>query len=153
MFRGNHPTRVDEKGRLKLPAEFKRVLEGKYGPFEETSPAVFFITSKDGKVIEIYPMREWEKIEVIMAGIPDSNPAKKKLLHLVNYYGGVAEMDGQGRILIPQLLREAAKAIGDVVVLGMQTYLQAVNHDDFKASMDAAPMTEADEAALAALGL
>ena len=153
MFRGNHPTRVDEKGRLKLPAEFKRVLEGKYGAFDETSPAVFFITSKDGKVIEIYPMKEWEKIEVIMAGIPDSNPAKKKLLHLVNYYGGVAEMDGQGRILIPQLLREAAKAIGDVVVLGMQTYLQAVNHDDFKASMDAAPMTEADEAALAALGL
>jgi MraZ protein len=153
MFRGNHPTRVDEKGRLKLPAEFKRVLEGKYGPFEEASPAVFFITSKDGKVIEIYPMKEWEKIEVIMAGIPDSNPAKKKLLHLVNYYGGVAEMDGQGRILIPQLLREAAKAIGDVVVLGMQTYLQAVNHDDFKASMDAAPLTEADEAALAALGL
>ena len=153
MFRGNNPTRVDEKGRLKLPSEFKRVLEGKYGPFDESSPAQFFITSRDGKVVEIYPMKEWEKIEEIMAGIPNMNPAKKRFLNLVNYYGGAAEMDGQGRILIPQLLRESAKTIGDVVVLGMQTYLQAVNHDDFKASMDAAPMTEADEAALAALGL
>jgi DNA-binding transcriptional regulator/RsmH inhibitor MraZ len=39
MFRGNHPTRVDEKGRLKVPAEFKRVLDEKY------SSGQFYITS------------------------------------------------------------------------------------------------------------
>ncbi|PYX46476.1 MAG: division/cell wall cluster transcriptional repressor MraZ, partial [Acidobacteria bacterium] len=43
MFRGNHPTRVDEKGRLKVPAEFKRVIDEKYG-------TQFYITSLDGKV-------------------------------------------------------------------------------------------------------
>ncbi len=153
MFRGNQPTRVDEKGRLKLPAEFKRVVEGKYGPFDESSPAQFYITSKDGKVAEIYPMKEWEKIEATLAEIPNMNPAKKKFLNAVNYYGGVAEMDGQGRLLIPQTLREAAKTIGDVVVFGMQTYLQVANHDDFKANLEAAPLDEADEAALASFGL
>ncbi|HEV8524172.1 MAG TPA: division/cell wall cluster transcriptional repressor MraZ, partial [Terriglobales bacterium] len=42
MFRGNHPTRVDEKGRLKVPAEFKRVIDEKYAGNE------FYITSLDG---------------------------------------------------------------------------------------------------------
>jgi MraZ protein len=153
MFRGNHPTRVDEKGRLKLPAEFKRVLEEKYGPVDESSPARFYITSKDGKVAEVYPMKEWEAIEATLAKIPNMDPAKKKFLNVVNYYGQVAEMDNQGRVLIPQILRETAKTIGDVVVFGMQTYLQVANHDAFKASMEAAPLTAADEASLASFGL
>ena len=56
MFRGNHPTRVDEKGRLKLPAEFKRRVDELYGP-------MFYITSMDGKRAQVYPMKEWEAIE------------------------------------------------------------------------------------------
>jgi MraZ protein len=53
MFRGNHPTRVDEKGRLKLPAEFKRLVDERYG-------TQFYITSKDGRRAEIYPLSEWQ---------------------------------------------------------------------------------------------
>ena len=124
MFRGNHPARVDEKGRLKLPAEFKRQIEESYG-------TQFYITSKDGKVAEIYPMQEWEKIEQKLAAIPSFNPAKKKLLDRVNYYGQVAEIDGQGRVLLPQILRESAKLMTDVVVFGMQTYLEVANHEAF----------------------
>ena len=60
MFRGNHPTRVDEKGRLKVPAEFKRVIDEKYG-------TQFYITSLDGKVAQIYPFEEWEQIEKKLA--------------------------------------------------------------------------------------
>ena len=56
MFRGNHPTRVDEKGRLKVPAEFKRLIDEKYG-------TQFYITSLDGKVAQVYPFEEWQRIE------------------------------------------------------------------------------------------
>jgi len=146
MFRGNHPTRVDEKGRLKLPAEFKRRVDELYGP-------QFYITSKDGKRAEIYPLKEWEKIEEKLAAIPSMNPAKKKFLDVTNYYGQMAEMDAQGRLLVPQLLRETAKVTGEVVVFGVQTFLEVVNHDSFKAEMDAAPMTEADQMALSEFGL
>jgi len=121
MFRGNHPTRVDDKGRLKLPAEYKRRADEVYGP-------QFFITSRDGKRAEIYPLKEWEKVEAGLAKIPDFNPQKRKLLDIVNYYGQMAEMDAQGRVLIPQLLRELAKVTGDVVVLGKQTFLEVANH-------------------------
>ena len=146
MFRGNHPTRVDEKGRLKLPAEFKRVVDEKYG-------TQFYITSKDGRVAEIYPMQEWERIEEKLAAIPNMNPAKKKFLDRVNYYGQAAEIDTQGRVLLPQILRESAKVLGDVVVFGMQTSLEVANHDAFRQHMESNPLTEDDEKALAGLGL
>ena len=61
MFRGNHPTRVDEKGRLKVPAEFKRVIDEKYAQ-------KFYITSLDGIVAQVYPFEEWERIEQKLAG-------------------------------------------------------------------------------------
>ena len=81
------------------------------------------------------------------------NPAKKKFLDVTNYYGQMAEMDAQGRLLMPQILRESAKVAGDVVVLGVQTFLEVVNHDSFKAELEAQPMTEADQMALSEFGL
>ena len=146
MFRGNHPARVDDKGRRKLPAEFKRRVDESYGP-------QFYITSKDGKRAEIYPIREWELVEAKLAEIPNMNPAKKKFLDVTNYYGQMAELDAQGRLTLPLILRESAKVTADVVVLGSQTYLEVVNHDDFKAKLDTEPLTEADMTALADLGL
>jgi MraZ protein len=146
VFRGNHPTRVDEKGRLKLPAEFKHRIDEIYGPR-------FYITSKDGKRAEIHPLQEWEKFEAKLAEIPNFNPAKKKLLDRVNYYGQMAEMDAQGRLLVPQILRDKLNVTGDVVVLGMQTYLEVANHEAFAAKMEAEPMTEGDEKELAGFGL
>ena len=146
MFRGNHPTRVDEKGRLKLPAEFKRLVDEGYG-------TQFYITSKDGRSAEIYPLPEWQKIEEKLAGIPSLNPAKKKFLNRVNYYGQMSEMDGQGRVLLPQILRETAKLAGDVVVFGVQTYLEVANHDEFKQAMDSDPLTAEDQQTLANFGL
>ena len=146
MFRGNHPTRVDEKGRLKLPAEFKRRVDEIYG-------TQFYITSKDGREAEIYPLKEWEKIEEKLAAIPDMNPAKRKFLDRVSYYGQMAEMDAQGRVLVPQILRDAAKVNGDVVVFGMQTYLKVTNRDAFVKQMEGSPMTTEDQEALASFGL
>ena len=145
MFRGNHPARVDEKGRLKIPADFKRRVDELYGP-------QFFITSKDGKRAELYPMKEWERIEDALAKAPTSS-AKKKFLDVTNYYGQVVEMDAQGRLLIPQLLREAATLASDVAVLGMQAYLAVVDDKKHKASLEENPLTDADMDALGAAGI
>ncbi|SNS90495.1 MraZ protein [Granulicella rosea] len=146
MFRGNHPTRVDDKGRLKLPAAFKSRVDELYGP-------QFYITSKDGKRAEIYPLKEWEYIEEKLAKIPSMNPAKKKFLDVTNYYGQMVEMDNQGRLLLPQLLRESAAITAEVVVFGAQTYLEVVNHASIKAELEAAPLSEADSIALSEFGL
>ncbi|MEO6830528.1 MAG: division/cell wall cluster transcriptional repressor MraZ, partial [Acidobacteriaceae bacterium] len=88
-----------------------------------------------------------------LAQIPSFNPAKKKYLDRVNYFGQVAEIDNQGRVLVPQILRETARVTGDVVVFGMMTYLEVTNHDAFRQNMEASPLTEADAESLAAFGL
>ncbi len=146
MFRGNHPTRVDEKGRLKLPAEFKREIEEKYG-------TKFYITSKDGRTAEVHPIEEWEKYEQKIMSMPNSNPVKKRLLNLTSYYGQMAEMDAQGRVLVPQILRESAKVVGDVAVFGKLTYLEVTNMDAFRQDMEAHPLTDADAEVLSSFGL
>src|SRR5205807_8703454 len=115
-FRGNDPTRVDEKGRLKVAAEFTRVIDEKYG-------TQCYITSLDGKIAQVYPFEEWERIEQQLAGLSTSNPTKKKFLDRVNYWGRQVEMDGQGRLLMPQLIRDSARIKGEVAVLGNLTHL------------------------------
>ena len=146
MFRGNHPTRVDEKGRLKIPAEFKRVIDEKYGQ-------QFYITSLDGDVAQLYPFEEWERIEQKLAGLSTFNPTKKKFLSKVNYWGQVVEMDGQGRLLIPQLLRDAAKIKGEVAVSGYQTYLEVRNMEAYQRKVQEEKFTPDDEKTLAELGI
>jgi len=152
MFRGNHPARVDEKGRLKVPADFKALLSG--GADEKQ---VFYITSKDGKRAEVWPLKAWEEVEARLAKIPNMNPAKQKFLDVTSYYGAMAEMDNQGRLLIPQLLRESAKVGGkeaaDVVVFGKQDYLEVANREMFEAELNKAPLSVDHQAALAGLGL
>src|SRR5437660_2233120 len=146
MFRGNHPTRVDEKGRLKVPAEFKRVIDEKYG-------TQFYITSLDGKVAQIYPFEEWERIEQKLASLSTFNPTKKKFLTRANYWGQQVEMDGQGRLLIPQLLREKAVIKGEVAVLGNLTYLVVRNLEQYRREIETESFTGDDAKTLAELDI
>ncbi len=146
MFRGNHPTRVDDKGRLKVPAEFKRVIDEKYG-------TQFYITSLDGKVAQVYPFEEWERIEQKLANLSTFNPTKKKFLSRVNYWGQQVEMDGQGRLLIPQLLRENAAIKGEVAVLGNLTYLEVRNLEALQTEIETESFTTEDEKTLDDLGI
>ena len=146
MFRGNHPTRVDEKGRLKVPAEFKRVIDEKYGQ-------QFYITSFDGKVAQVYPFEEWERIEQKLAGLSTFNPTKKKFLDRTNYWGQQVEMDGQGRLLMPQLLRESAQIKGEVAVTGNLSYLVVRNLEQYRREIEEDKFTAEDEKTLDELGI
>jgi MraZ protein len=146
MFRGNHPTRVDEKGRLKVPAEFKRLIDDKYG-------TQFYITSLDGKVAQVYPFEEWQRIEEKLAKLSNFNPTKKKFLNRTNYYGQLVEIDGQGRVLIPALLRDSADIKGEVAVVGNLTYLEVQSIEVYKKDIEENPFTQDDEKTLDELGI
>jgi len=126
MFRGNHQTRVDDKFRLKLPAEFKRRVDEVYGP-------VFYITSVDGKRAQLYPMKEWEAIEAKIVQLEPTDTEREDFLNVTSYYGQTVEMDSQGRLLLPPVIRQTAKLTGDVNVLGMQTLLEVTNLEMFEA--------------------
>jgi transcriptional regulator MraZ len=137
---------VDEKGRLKVPAEFKRLIDEKYG-------AQFYITSLDGKVAQVYPFEEWQRIEEKLARLSSFNPTKKKFLNRTNYYGQLVEIDGQGRVLIPALLRETAKIQGEVAVVGNLTYLEVQSIEVYRKDIEENPFTAEDEKTLDELGI
>ena len=110
-FRGSAPARVDEKGRLKVPNVFRAQVEEAFGP-------EIFVTSVHGRNVLLYPLAIWRALEEKLAALPDMHRAKNKFLERINYYGQDGALDGQGRILIPQILRDAAKLPADVVVTG-----------------------------------
>lgn len=147
MLRGSYSARVDEKGRLKVPTEFRAHLDLGY------PGGKYYITSFDGLNARIFPMSEWEKTEERLAGLASLHPLREKLLRRTNYYGQMVEMDAQGRVLIPAVLREAAEMRGDVTVMGYLRYLEVWNQERLLAEMNAKPFTDDDKQALADLGI
>lgn len=146
MLRGNHPATVDAKFRIKIPTAFRNTIRANHG-------SELFLTSFTGENVLVYPLPEWSAMEERFARIPTMNPARRKLLIRANYYGLVANMDKQGRVLVPQLLRESAKIEGAVVVMGQMTHLEVWNHDTFRTRLQASPLTDADLQTLADLGV
>ncbi len=148
MLRGSYNARVDDKGRIKIPASFKRYLEEKY------DQADFYVTSLLGDCARIYPLREWEEIEKKLSDQPSMIPAAKKFLDRANYYGQMQQMDGQGRILIYPMLRNEANLSGEVMVFGYLRYLEVWNAENFRRSrLEEQPYTDDDAVALAQLGI
>src|ERR1700733_13702881 len=141
MLRGNYLARVDDKGRLKIPATFLDELR-EFGNR-------FYVTSENGDFAQIYPMKVWNEIEEKLAKLPSHHPTKRKYLTRTNYYGQAVELDGQGRVLLPPILRESAEMKGEVDVLGNLTYLEVWNHGRFLEHMKTSPITDDDHQTLA----
>ena len=146
MFRGNSPARIDDKGRLKVPNAFRSLLETKYG-------RELFLTSVSGEYVRIYPMPVWLELEQKLGDMPSTHPAKLRFLDRVNYFGQAAELDTQGRVIIPLRLRDAATMAGDVDVLGQVRYLDVWNHDRFLTKLQREPYTDDDARALSEFGI
>jgi transcriptional regulator MraZ len=146
MLRGNSPTKVDEKGRLKIPILFRSEIEQEHG-------SEFYVTSLYGDSVRVYPFPVWNEIEQKISAAPSTNVAVKRFLRNTNYYGQMVTMDNQGRILIPPMLRESAHIRDEVTVMGTLKYLEVWNAEIFRKKMQEDPLTEADEQALSQLGI
>lgn len=137
MFRGNIPAKIDEKGRLKLPSDFKQLLDA-------ASVTQFYITSVDGKQAEIWPLPEWEKREKRLLRSSTMNDAVEKYLNLTSYYGQQVEMDNQARVLLPQILRKSATLDAEVTVMGKINYLLVQNSSVADQYVKSTAMTSED---------
>lgn len=124
-------TSLDEKGRLKLPASYVAYLQA----IGETG---LFITSVDFRTVRIYPLSTWKANEILF----DQHPEEAEPLALVaRSYGGDAEIDAQGRVLLPATLREK-----------MRLEKQAMVVDFFNGAINAVSKTIHDERMQAAMG-
>jgi MraZ protein len=146
MLRGNHPARIDDKGRIKIPNGFRSLIESQYG-------AELFVTSVTGDYARLYPMAVWLEIERKLAQVPSTHPSKLRFLDRVNFFGQVVAMDKQGRVVLPQILRESAAMSGDVSVLGQQNHLAVWNLKRLQDRFKKEPFSDDDGKGLAEYGI
>ena len=145
-LRGSATTRIDDKGRLKVPTIFRGVIQDQQGPD-------VFVTSLTGDSVRIYPMPVWLEVERKLSAMPPNHPARLKFLDRVNYYGQASELDGQGRVVIPQLLRDSASIVGDVRVFGRIDYLDVWNEERFAQKLQRDSWTDDDALKLSEFGI
>jgi MraZ protein len=141
-FRGSYQATIDDKGRLKLPARLKSQVEEWFG-------VQVFVTSLAPHEIRVYPLPIWEDLEQRFLSRPSMDPLVQRLLEHANY-GQEDEMDAQGRVLVPALLREAIGMSGEVVVSGRGRFLAVVARDRAQGELTKAFSAE-ELTALAAL--
>jgi MraZ protein len=146
MLRGNHPARIDDKGRLKVPNGFRTAIESQWG-------AELFVTSVTGEFVRLYPMAVWLEIERRLAAVPGAHPSKLRFLDRVNFFGQAGALDRQGRVLIPQPLRDSAAMAGEVSVLGQQNYLAVWNLKRLQDRFKKEPFSDEDGRLLAEYGI
>ena len=146
ILRGNYAAKIDDKGRLKIPNAFRAVIQQEHG-------TELFVTSLTGESVTVYPLPVWITIEEKLARMPSTHPARLKYFGRVNYFGQVAEIDTQGRVVIHPRLRDAAGMAGEVDVFGEYDVLSVWNHERFLAKLQQDPYTDADARALADFGI
>ena len=145
-LRGSAPAKVEDKGRLKIPTVFRGVIQDQHGPD-------VFVTSLTGDCVRIYPMPVWLEIERKLQQMPSTHPARMKFLDRVNYFGQASELDSQGRIVIPQHLRDSASIAGDVRVFGRIDYVEVWNEERFAQKLQRESWTDEDGLRIADHGI
>lgn len=97
--RGLYPGKLDEKGRLKLPAAFLKY-------FNELKADKLFVTSLDRRIAQIYTIATWRANEKLLAGFRANPTAAKNLAFTADWLGADSEIDGQGRVLFNTEVRK-----------------------------------------------
>ena len=145
MLRGSFTAKIDDKSRLKIPRDFLTAIEATYG-------RELFVTSLDGVCAHLYPMPVWVEIERQLGaqGLV-RDPEVDRFFKHTSFYGQVAEIDNQGRLLIHPRLRERAGMAGEVNVVGSFDHLEVWNLERLQADLAAGPFSDNDRRVVAGL--
>ncbi|MDQ8039155.1 MAG: division/cell wall cluster transcriptional repressor MraZ [Rickettsiella sp.] len=111
MFRGINSILLDSKGRIKLPARHRQLLP-------TDAPKVVLTIDTESPCLLLYPATEWELIEEKLQALPSFNPAARRIQRLLIGHATDLELDNNGRILLPALLREYARVDKEINVVG-----------------------------------
>jgi MraZ protein len=107
MYRGISAINLDEKGRIALPTRYRDELD-----------AVVVTIDTEETCLLMYPQTEWEDIEEKIEALPSFNPAARRVQRLLIGHATELNLDNNGRILLPQLLRDYAGLEKQVMLVG-----------------------------------
>ncbi len=130
MFRGLNTVSVDVKGRLAIPARAREVLA------RIDSPALVLTLNPWDRSLWLYPLAEWEAIELKLSGLSDFDKQSRRTKQIMRGYATDCRCDAQGRVLLPQELREIAGLGKQVVLLGQGNKLEIWDEAAWRSERD-----------------
>lgn len=109
-FLGVHRHSMDTKGRLVLPAPHRELLEGG-----------LVMTIGFDNCLTVHPMEEWSRVRAALRELKTTDPVQRRFARMITSQAEHTQLDKQGRITIPQRLREYAHLTRDCAVVGAET--------------------------------
>ncbi|WAM31121.1 division/cell wall cluster transcriptional repressor MraZ [Caldicellulosiruptor naganoensis] len=124
MLIGEYKHVVDSKGRVTLPSKFREELGDR-----------FILTKGLDNCLFGYSLKEWAVLEEKLKKLPLTNKEARAFLRF--FFAGACEceVDKQGRILIPQNLREYANLQKEVFIIGVMTRIEIWSEENWKREM------------------
>lgn len=114
MFLGEFVHNLDSKGRLTIPAKFR----------DQLAPGLVVTRNPAGNCLLLMPLDEWERVAARVSALPLTDSRSALLRRALFSAAEDLKPDRQGRILISQRLREIGQIEDEVVVAGMNTYIE-----------------------------
>ena len=122
MFMGEYSHSIDAKGRLIMPGKFREQLGDE-----------FVVTKSPDKCLYVYTNEEWKNFEEKLATLPITNKGTRQFVRFFLAGAASCEVDKQGRILLPAVLREYAELDKEVVLAGTSKRIEIWNKDRYLA--------------------
>ena len=121
MFRGINKVSLDGKSRMALPARLRETVQQvSFGQL------VLTIDIRE-KCLMLYPLLEWEKVQSTLAGLANVREEIRTVQRLLIGHATDLELDAQGRVLLPRLLREYAELDKKLILLGQGNKIEIWN--------------------------
>ena len=135
MFLGNYEHTIDDKGRLTIPSKFREELEG----------GVVVTRGLDG-CLWAFTRSEWEILAEKISQLPTTNPAARNFARLMFSNASDSIPDKQGRVLLPQSLRDSAGIGNETILIGVMNRVEIWNPAKWS---EVATKVEEDQEAIA----
>ncbi len=116
MFRGITNINIDVKGRIAVPMRYRDALVEKASVTHSHQVVVTIDT--ESPCLLLYPSIEWDMIENKLQNLPSFNPATRRIQRLLIGHATELEIDSNGRLLVPTVLREYAKLDKKIMLVG-----------------------------------
>ena len=133
MFLGTHTPRLDDKGRLALPAKFRTELEGG-----------LVITKGQERCLFVFPMAEFSRITELLRSAPVTQRNVRDYSRVFFASASHEVPDGQGRITVPSQLREYAGLSKDCVVIGANSRVEVWDSAAWQSYLESTEQSFAD---------
>ena len=151
MFRGVSSINLDVKGRLAIPTRYRAELQESCDCQMVVTVAVDDRCVGESGCLWLYPVPEWEKLELTISKLPTLNKMAGKLKRFLIGNASECEMDAQGRLLLPEKLRKFAGMEKHIVLVGQLNKFEIWN-DEAWTNKEKEWMTEDDAEGLEELG-